>query len=930
MTSDSSLPMMTEKSLLLVLDGHAMVHRAWHGIQQPLSLRKTGEDVRAVYGFLNTFLRTVADWRPTHCAIAFDLSDPTFRHVQYDKYKEHRPPTPPELRRQFEYVREIMDVFKVPILDMSGYEADDVIGTLCHQAEEHQIKSLILTGDTDTLQLVSSWVRVLMTSGAQKKTVYDELAVRGRYGGLGPSVIADFKALQGDSSDNIPGVPGIGEKTAIRLLTEFGTLTGIMDNLDKVSPSRIRKSLEQNRELVILSKDLTTIVKDVPLEWNLEAMQFGMYDRSKVVDLLTDFEFFSIVPRVPNNQGEDSVLQGKLDMALIDHQETECVLVDTTESLEAMKSEISTGRGFAFKVETDSNDPMEASLTGISFSNRVSHGWYLPVGHDEGHQLQLNAIIESLGCLFEDENIPKITHQANFEMMILENYGIKIRNFTFDTMLAAHVLGRRAIGLEELALECLHKELTPLVSLLGTGRNRITMAQVSIDKAAKYGANNVAAIVELQSKLSEEIADKKMTGTLNYVELPLVPVLVRMQLNGIALDVDLLKQMSTDLRAKLSLIENEMYGSIGHEFNINSSQQLGDILFKELRLPHTKRTKHGYSTDASSLEGLKRQLDFGKLDGADPKARYILDSTLEYRQLSKIKSTYLDSLPTLVNPKTGRVHTNYKQTGSATGRISSNYPNVQNIPVRTELGRVVREAFVTHDMHDYLLLSADYSQIELRVLAHLSRDASLIDAFENKEDIHSATAASLYGVEIAEISDEMRRIAKVMNFGVIYGLSPFGISQQTGFSAEEGRGFIENYLSKYPGINEYIESTKIQVRRDGYAETLMKRRRYIPEIISRNFRIRSAGERMAINMPIQGTAADIIKIAMINIQERMDENNMQSMMIIQVHDELIFEVFQEEMGEMKDIIQELMPAAMELAVPLDVEIKAGINWGRME
>ena len=930
MTADGTLPMLAEKPLLLIMDGHAMVHRAWHAIQQPLTVRTTGEEVRGVYGFLNTFIRTLADWHPTHCAVAFDLPTPTFRHRQYELYKAQRPPTPPELRSQFGHVRDALKAFKVPTFETEGYEADDVIGTLCRKAEEHQIETIILTGDTDTLQLVSPWVRVLMTYSVQKKALYDESAVRQRYGGLSPPAVADLKALQGDTSDNIPGVPGIGSKTAIRLLTEFETLEGILDNLDKVSAARTRKSLEENRETVVRSKRLTTIVKDAPVEWDLDSMRFWAYDRSEVVDMLTALEFFSIVPRVPDPQGDGAARQGELPMPSAERRETEYTLVDTAEDLGALVKGVSTSDGFAFKLEPTAQDPMDAGLVGISFATEPASGWYVPVGHDEGTQLSVETVLDSLRAVFESETIPKTAHQANFDLMVLANHGVEVRNLAFDTMLAAHAAGRRAIGLPELALDCLHSELTPLTALTGTGKKRITMAQVPIDKAAQYAAANAATIVELQGILEKEAADKGVATALSEVELPLAPVLVRMQLNGVALDVELLEQMSADLGGQLSRIETDMYETVGHEFNLNSSQQLGDVLFKELRLPPTKRTKHGYSTDASSLEGLKEQLDQGKAEHVDPKARQVLDSILEYRQLSKIKSTYLDSLPLLVNSRTGRVHTSYNQTGSATGRVSSNDPNVQNIPVRTELGRRVRKAFVAQAAAESLLLGADYSQIELRVLAHLSRDRGLIDAFENKEDIHSATASSVYGVSIAEVSADMRRIAKIMNFGVVYGLSPFGISRQTGLSPEEGRVFIDTYFSKYPGINEYIESTKAQVRRDGYAETLMKRRRYIPEITSRNFHVRGAGERIAINMPIQGTAADIIKIAMVRIQERIDALKLRSMMIIQVHDELIFEVVHEELEEMEAVVLELMPAAMELAVPLDVEIKTGATWGDME
>ena len=515
-------------------------------------------------------------------------------------------------------------------------------------------------------------------------------------------------------------------------------------------------------------------------------------------------------------------------------------------------------------------------------------------------------------------------------MTVLANSGVGVENLAFDTMLAAHLGGKKATNLGALALDYLNVEVPPISDLLGTGRKQITMAQAPIAEAGEYSAGAADAAHRLMEALKREVEVKEVGSALRTLELPLVPVLVRMQLDGVALDVRALHQMSEELGGQMADIEASMYGDVGHEFNIGSSQQLGEVLFKELRLPPTKRTKTGHSTDASSLEGLKHAVNRGDSDEVDPRALKVLDYVLEYRQLSKIKSTYTDALPALVNERTGRVHTSYNQTGSATGRVSSNDPNVQNIPVRTELGRRVRKAFVAQHAPEWTLLGADYSQIELRVLAHLSRDPGLLEAFGSGEDIHSATASSVYGVPLADVDADMRRIAKIMNFGVIYGLSPFGISQQTGLSADEGKQFIDTYFGKYPGIRDYIESTKVKVKEAGYVETLVGRRRYIPEARSRNYVVRSAGERMAINMPIQGTAADILKIAMVRIQERLDALKLRTMMILQVHDELIFETPRDELGQMSAILTELMPSAMELAVPLDVELKTGDNWGDME
>ena len=931
MASQGTKSMLDKKPLLILMDGHAMVYRAWHAIQQPLNVSRTGEDVRAVFGFLNTFLYSLSEWEPTHCTIAFDLSGPTFRHRQYDEYKAQRPPMPPELRTQVDRVREMMRVFGVPIFEQEEYEADDVLGTLCRQAEEQEIETLVLTGDTDELQLVSPWVRVLLSSGVQNRNVYDVAKVKERYGGLGPEVIPDIKALVGDPSDNIPGVPSVGQVNAIRLLNKYSSLEGIFESLDSVTPPRTQQNLREHQERAVHWKFLTTIVRDVPVKLDLKESEFWNYDRASVVEALTELEFFSMVPRIPDPSGNGaSGEQAELPIAE-EARDTKYTVVDTPEALDAMVKELSSPGGFSFDTETTTLNAMAADLVGLSFSNAPNQGWYVPVGHDEGEQLPLDKVLDSLRPVFEDEAVPKTAHNANYDMTVLSQQGVEVKGLAFDTMLAAHIGGRKAIGLKALALEQLHIEMTPITELIGTGRKQITMAQTPIEKAADYAAADADITEQLRTIFEKEVEEKGIRDVLDSVELLLVPVLVRMQVNGVALNSELLERMSEELGENISRIETEMYAVVGHQFNIGSSQQLGDVLFKELRLPPTKRTKTGHSTDASALEWLKTTLDQGKeeAEGVDPKAIDVLDKVLEYRQLTKIKSTYVDSLPTLVNEVTGRIHTSYNQTGSATGRVSSNDPNVQNIPVRTELGRRVRNAFKAEEK-DWTLLAADYSQIELRILAHLSKDPGLLEAFHSGQDIHAATASSVNEVPLDKVDPEMRRVAKIMNFGVIYGLSAFGISQQTGLSPDQGKQFIETYFGQYPGIRDYIDSIKAQVSKDGYVETLLGRRRYIPEVQSSNFHVRGAGERMAINMPIQGTAADIIKIAMIRIQERMDELKLRSKMIIQVHDELIFEAPKDELEQMKELVLELMPAAMELAVPLDVDLKTGDRWGDME
>ncbi len=914
--------------LLILIDGHALVHRAWHAIRQPLNLRSTGEDVRAIYGFLNIFLKTLTDWNPTHIAVTFDVSAPTFRHERFAQYKAHRPPTPPELRPQFDHIKNLVRAFNVPIFELPGYEADDLLGTLCRQASEREIDTIVLTGDTDTLQLVSPWVRILLSHAVGNRTLYDITAVKERYGGLGPEVVADIKALEGDSSDNIPGVPRVGRKTAIKLLLEYGSIQGIYDNLDAVKPPSVKKSLTENRDVAFEAQFLTTINLDADVTLDMAQCVFGDYSRPEVIDQLNYLEFRSMIDRIP---GGSESQQASFDMDA-DTPSTDYAIVDTDDKLDALIAAIDTPAGFSFDTETTSKDPMLARLVGLSFSTEPHTGWYVPVGHADGQQIAFDKVLDRLEPILTNPDVPKTAHNANYDMMALQNHGVKVEGLAFDTMLAAHVTGEPQVGLKDLTLKFFGHAMTPITDLIGRGRKQVTMAQVEIAKAADYAAADADFTERLRRELQPRIEELDLGGTLSQYEMPLVPVLIRMQRDGVALDADTLKRMSDQLSGQLSAIRDDMYETVGHQFNLNSSQQLGDVLFNELRLPTTgvKRTKSGYSTNAATLDDLKHRLDIGAIPDADPRSYVVMNGILEHRQLSKLKSTYIDALPEMVNPDTGRIHTKYNQTGSATGRISSNDPNVQNIPVRTELGRQVRKAFIAPNAPESTLLAADYSQIELRVLAHYSKDPSLLDAFHRGEDIHSATSSLVYDVPISEVTADMRRFAKILNFGVLYGLTAYGISRQTDLNPEQGQRFIDLYFERYPGIQSYVKRTIETCKIKGYVETALGRRRYLPDINTRNYHVRQAAERAAINMPIQGTAADIIKIAMIRIMERMTDLQMRSRMILQVHDELIFEVPKEELDPMKAIVEELMPASLPMDVPLIVETKTGPTWGDLD
>lgn len=905
------------RPLLMIMDGHAMVHRSFRAISTQRNLTSSaGEDTTGVFGFANVFLRALQEWNPAYCAIAFDTAAPTFRHEQFAGYKAQRPPSPPELRPQFDRVKQLMTAFGVPVFELDGWEADDVIGSLTRQAEESGIDSVILTGDRDTFQLISPQVRVDLASSIQDRRVYDESELAQRYSGLAAAQQPDFKALVGDTSDNIPGVPRVGEKRAAALLGEYGTLEGIYQNLDAVKPPSVKAALDEHRQRAFDNRALMTIDRAAPVDLALERCRFWRYDRREVVKLLTELEFFSVVSRVPDPDAPAP------DAAPDDAPApaTDYAIVRTAAQLDAMLAAMQETGVFAFDSETTSLDGMRAQLAGLSFAVAPGRAWYVPVGHMTGEQLPLESVLAALRPLFESPEIAKYAHNANYDMTVLANHGVKFANVDFDTMIAAHLLGRsyNQLGLKDLALDVLGQEMTPISELIGKGRKQVTIDQVDIAAAADYAAADADMTLRLRQALEPQLQTGNLRGLMDDTELTLLPVLVTMQRHGIKLDAGTLHEMSDDLRLQLLRIENDLYESIGHEVNLNSTQQLSNLLFQELGLPRTKRTKSGYySTDAATLETMR---------GMHP----VVDLILEYRQVSKLKSTYVDALPEMVNPVTGRVHTSYNQTGSATGRISSSDPNLQNIPIRTAPGRQVRRAFVAEGAPDWQLFSADYSQIELRVLAHLSQDPGLLEAFRRGEDIHSSTASLMFEVPLNEVDSEMRRIAKVLNFGVIYGLSPHGIAQQTGFSREQGREFIDTYFAKYPGINNYLEEVKALARANKYVDTLLGRRRYLADINNSNYNTRGSAERMAINMPIQGTAADIIKLAMVRVQRRLDAEQMRTRMLLQVHDELVFETPREELDRLQSLVFDEMPAAMDLAVTLKVDAKWGDNWGDME
>ncbi len=918
--------------LLLLLDGHAMAFRAFYAMDKmPMTTRSAGERVEAVHSFAGTLFRAIGELRPTHVAIAFDPPGPTFRDELYADYKAHRPPTPEELNKQVERVKQLMRALEVPIYETPGYEADDVIGTIAAECSAKGVDAVIFTGDSDTLQLVTPHVRVLMTTGFGDQKTYDVAAVRERYGGLEPLRQIDVKAFEGDTSDNVPGVPGVGRKTAVKLVQEFGSVETVYERIDEVKPPRIQGLLREHEEQARRSKELVTIVTDAPAGFDLAQAEFGGFKREAVVELFRELEFNSLIARIPAPRSADGApvqapeeapaapsAAPEPERPAVGAPDTQTAVVDSAEALAAMADAVRAAGVMSLVVEGSPSAPMLMEVAGVAVAAEAGKAWYLPVGHAEGARLPWAEALGALLPLLTDAAVAKVGHNLNHELTALAKHGLEPTQVAveFDTMLAAQLLGRdRALGLPQVALHRLGLELTPLTDLIGSGRKQIPFGEVAVADAAAYAGAKADAALRLREHFTAELDERSMK-VLRTLETPLVPVLVRMQLHGIALDAEAMRELNEELTEMVRAEETAVYEAAGHEFNISSPQQLSDVLFKEQGLPHGKRTQTGYSTDAQTLEWLREHP--------------VVDHVLRYRELSKLKSTYVDTLPQQVNPATGRIHTTYNQAGAATGRLASNDPNLQNIPIRTELGRRVRKAFVAQERPAWMLLAADYSQVELRVLAHLSEDPELIAAFERGEDIHASTAALVNRVPIGEVTPDMRRVAKVMNFGVIYGLSAFGISNQTDLSMEEGNQFIETYMGAYPRVKEYLDGTIRTARERGYVETMLGRRRPIPDINATNRNVRQAAERMAVNMPVQGTAADIIKKAMAQVQARLESDGMRSKMLLQVHDELVFETPLEEEKALAALLEEIMPNAEPLIVPLRIDIKRGYSWGDME
>jgi len=897
----------------------------------------TGELIGAPFGFVNTFLAMFGELRPTHVIVTLDRAAPTFRHEITETYKATRVGMPEEEReefgRQMRRTRELIEAFGMPIYELDGYEADDLMGTLARQADARGIDTYLVSMDSDIAQLVTERVHLWMYRPYQRDSVIYMTPedVRERYGVL-PEQMPDLKALKGDVSDNIPGLPGVGDKTAVKLIQEFGSVEGIIEHVDEVQPAKLQGLIREMADQMRQSKHLATIVRDAPVGLDMEAADFyAHYDRARVVELFRELEFRTLIPRLPEGEGEAPAAPAPGGGEV----EERYAIVRTAGELDALVGRVREVGAFVLDVLCTERDPMRTEVVGFALGAVPGEAYYVPTGHQarlgDGGQLPLVEVLARLSPLIEDPEIRVSGHNLKFDIVALANLGVRMRGVEFDTMIAAFLLGEGggagrpeegSLSLKWLVARRLGREIQEpwdLLPKVNRKAEQVGMAQLDAESLGACACACADMTTRLRAALEPELETKGMRRLFDEIEMPLVPVLARMELNGVAVDTGTLREMADTLTVEIRRIEEEIYASVGHEFNIGSPKQLSDILFEELGLPKTRRLKTGgYSTDAQSLEGLR---------GLHP----VVDHIYEYRELTKLKSTYLDTLPFLVHPRTGRIHTDFNQTGAATGRLSSSNPNLQNIPVRTELGEKIRRAFIARDVKpDPMLLSADYSQIELRIMAHITGDANLVNAFLADEDIHAATASQVFNVPIGEVTPLMRRRAKVFNFGVLYGLSEYGLSVREKISREEAAAFIRTYFEKYPGIQQYVSETVRRVRDLGYAETLFGRRRYIPEINSTNFNVRNAAERAAINMPVQGTAADIIKIAMNRLDAEMQRLGMRSLMILQVHDELIFECPGDELEEMRRLCLDIMPKSLEMRVPLKVDTKTGKNWGEME
>ncbi|MEX6156443.1 DNA polymerase I [Providencia manganoxydans] len=918
---------------LILVDGSSYLYRAYHAF--PPLTNSAGEPTGAMYGVLNMLRSLIMQYKPSHVAVVFDAKGKTFRDELFESYKSHRPPMPDDLREQIAPLHEMVEAMGLPLLVVSGVEADDVIGTLARQASQKGIPVLISTGDKDMAQLVEPNITLINT---MTNTILGPQEVEDKYG-VPPELIIDFLALMGDSSDNIPGVPGVGEKTALALLQGIGSLEKIYNSLDDIAPLGFRGSktlapkMEENRELAFLSYQLATIKTDVELEKTCEELAVSEPNVDKLHQLFSRYEFKRWLADVESGtwmdakNGKSSAptatkfekkVEAIVAAPILNAENYQTILEQA--DLERWVKKLASAPLFAFDTETDSLNTQEARLVGMSFAIEAGRAAYLPLGHDyldAPVQLPLDDVLAAMKPILENDKILKVGQNLKYDAEVLLNYGIELKGIEFDTMLESYVLnsvaGMGRHDMDSLAERHLNHKTVSFEEIAGKGKKQLTFNQIALEQAANYAAEDADVTLLLHQALYPQLeVEPKLNKVFREIEMPLVPVLVRMERTGVLIDANVLAAQSKQITARLAELEKEAFELAGEEFNLASPKQLQTILFEKLQLPIIKKTPSGAaSTNEEVLEELA-------LDHALPKL------LLEHRSLAKLKSTYTDKLPLMISPKTQRVHTSYHQAVTATGRLSSRDPNLQNIPVRTEEGRRIRQAFIARK--GYKVVAADYSQIELRIMAHLSQDKGLLTAFAEGKDIHRATAAEVFGVPLEQVTNDQRRSAKAINFGLIYGMSAFGLARQLGIPRGEAQRYMDLYFERYPGVLRYMENTRHQASEQGYVETLEGRRLYLADIKSSNGMRRKAAEREAINAPMQGTAADIIKKAMIAVDSWLRAEKPNADMLMQVHDELVFEVKESELDGVIAKVRELMEQSMQLDVPLKVDVGIGDNW----
>lgn len=893
---------------IVLIDGNAYIHRAYHAL--PPMTTSAGTSVNAVYGFTRLLLKVRRSEKPDCMAVCFDAGVATFRHHAFAEYKANRKKTDDDLKSQIPLAHEAARALGIPNFVMPGYEADDIIATLAKKAADAGAEVVIVTGDKDALQLAGGNIRILNES---KNILYDRDEVYRKYG-LYPEQLRDMFALMGDTSDNIPGIKGIGEKTAVKLIAKYGSLESVLDHAAEVG-GKTGELLAAGREDALKSRMLVTLCFDVPLPQEWSACVPAEPDREQLVEFLQRMEFKSLMNELAP---QDSATALPIPEVKTFHAQTHTVL--TREDLDALIHRAAACERMAMDVETDSLDPFTARLVGFSCAFDTETGYYIPVGHryiGAPEQLPRSVVLEKLTPILQNPRIPKYGHNLKFDISVLAAAGIHTAGIACDTMLASYCLNpsRMSHGLKNLSAEILGVAMTQIDELIGTGKNRVTMDEVQVEKAAPYAAADAVAVLRLAEVFQPQMKKENLSELFSTVEMPLVDILCRMESMGMKIDRHYLEDLGDDFAKKLGLLETELNTIAGTVFNPNSPKQLSVILFDQLKLPVIRKTKTGNSTDEEVLRQLSSQ-------------HPLPAKVIEYRELQKLKSTYIDSLLEKAEPLSDRVHTSFNQAVTATGRLSSSDPNLQNIPIRTEYGRRIRAAFVPAD--GFTLVSADYSQIDLRALAHISGDTALIEAFRRGDDIHSATAREVFGLGAEEVPDDLRRIAKSINFGIVYGMSAYSLSQQLEIPAGKAKEYIDSYFARYAGVRRWMDEVVVEARKKGFVTTLLGRIRYLPDINASNGNVRGFAERMALNTPIQGTSADIIKRAMIDIDKAFHNAGSKSRMLVQVHDELLFEAPVGQLAAECRIIRHCMEKAVTLSVPLVAEISAGKNWNDME